>query len=872
MGRGRELAAARRDLAAGWPLLVTGDPGMGKSAFLDELARELAAERELPVCRVRVTDFAEGQSSTITPLRLLDVRGEVCADALARLIGEPPNQLRDAVVRTCRAVFLVDPAVVVVDGVPTGAATHSLLTALSETRSPLLMSPAGPGLPFDKRLAVCHLGPLSRADRQELIRETLAGPSPRQTLEAIERFAGGSPLLARLAGALPAAGSQHGPPRLRVPTGLSDEAGELLDDLAALGIEELPAELAPLLGSATALRELRRFELLHPTGEGDLRLHPLVRSLVVRDWSSAKLQARQTAVTRALFDAAHEHPGAFGDHPAAFVDLVSRSDTVGEFVGPLADQLAQRGRLAELLVLRQVRWARTGEVTLDAPLAVAARETGNPELAAELLTAHVADTTATHAADTTVILELAVTAHHMGRLTDAEGHLATLPSGRGADGWALLTRAAVHCDRGDLRAPGPLLRRAVEAHQVAGDRRGEAWTMFQYGRLCLLRGQAEDAEKLLYAAQEAFHAIGDVRGVAWAATELGRVSFPLGTPDPEALAMARRLHEHEGDRRGAAWAHLWWILAADQPGFPWHNEFSAVAHRFRTVSDRVGLAWALHHHGLALARAGGPDEEKRRAADRLLEKSLSLFETAGCPHGMAWTMLEHALRAPARRFLDADWSAEIRHMFRLVGDEAGEAWVDLAESAPDTAPPYELVRRYPAAVLDAVEWTEDGDLRIPRAARHTQPEPRPDSHDPAGRGPAGRGPDDRGPDATHAHVRLTLLDDAPAQDESARIALQVVPGARHRWSTAPLPALRARATPLTHAEVEPPHAVTVTVRGEGAEFRFTPHRPGHHRLRFTIEDPVTGAVLQQVETEIDVIPSSPGPRAAAPRPEPARRA
>ncbi|WP_458998887.1 hypothetical protein [Streptomyces sp. SD15] len=824
MGRGHELAVARRDLADGRPLLVTGGPGAGRSEFLDVLARELAAERGLPVCRVRVADYAGDRPSEVTLLRLLGASGAEGAGALATLIGRAPEGLMDAVVRACREVFRVRPSVVVVHGLPDGTAPAPLLAALSETESPLLMSSAGPRPPSDPRLAVCRLVSPFPGDGQELVRGGLKHRSERQTLEAIERVAG-------------------------------DEARELLDDLAALGIEELPAELAPLLGSATAMRELHRLELLHATGEGDLRLPPLIRSLVLRGWSGAASQARANAVTRTLFDAAHEHPGAFGDHPATFVDLVSRTDTAGdEFVGPLTDQLARRGRLAELLVLRQVLRARRGDIPLDVPLAVAAREAGRPEPAAQLL--------ATHAPDTAAVLELAVTAHHMGRLGNAEGHLATLPSGRGADGWALLTRAAVHCDRGDLRAPGPLLRRAVEAHQVAGDRRGEAWTMFQYGRLCLLRGQAEDAEKLLYAAQEAFHAIGDVRGVAWAATELGRVSFPLGTPDPEALAVPRRLHEREGDRRGAAWAHLWWILASvDEPGFPWQDEFTAVVRRFRATYDQFGLAWALHHHGLALTRVSG-SEESGREADRLFEESVLLFDIASCPHGRAWTMLEYALRAPARRFLNADWSAEIRHMFRLVGDDAGEAWVDLAESPPGTAPPYELVRRYPAAVLDAVEWTEDGDLLIPRTARHTQPEPRPDSHD----------PDDRGPDATHAHVRLTLLDDAPAQDESARIALQVVPGARHPWSTAPLPALRARATPLTHAEVEPPHAVTVTVRGEGAEFRFTPHRPGHHRLRFTIEDPVTGAVLQQVETEIDVIPSAPGPRAAAPRPEPARRA
>nr|WP_168510730.1 tetratricopeptide repeat protein [Streptomyces sp. S1D4-11]QIY97974.1 tetratricopeptide repeat protein [Streptomyces sp. S1D4-11] len=129
--------------------------------------------------------------------------------------------------------------------------------------------------------------------------------------------------------------------------------------------------------------------------------------------------------------------------------------------------------------------------------------------------------------DHTVLLERAVTAHRRGRLGEAEQHLSALPSDRCADGWALLTRAAVHCDRGDPRAAGPLLRRAVEAHQVAGDRRGEAWAVFLYGRMCLLRGRAEDARRLLGAARETFRAIGEARGVAWASGELARLK-PLG--------------------------------------------------------------------------------------------------------------------------------------------------------------------------------------------------------------------------------------------------------------------------------------------------------------------------------------------------------
>ncbi|MFF1596412.1 tetratricopeptide repeat protein [Streptomyces mirabilis] len=451
--------------------------------------------------------------------------------------------------------------------------------------------------------------------------------------------------------------------------------------------------------------------------------------------------------------------------------------------------------------------------------------------------------------------------------TDAREDAAALSSDRCADGWALLARAAVHCDRGDPRAAGPLLRRAVEAHQVAGDRRGEAWAVFLYGRMCRLRGRPEDARRLLQAARETFRAVGEAPGEAWAAVELARLATRSGSPDPDALAEARRLHERAGDRRGAAWAHLWWTVArADEPGFPWQEEFASVQGRFHEVSDRLGTAWTLHHHALTLARTDGTDgtdrtDERRREADRLFEGALALFEEADCPHGRAWTMLEYALRSPAHRFLNGEWAAEIRHVFHGIGDEAGEAWVDLAEAGPSPGgePPYELACRYPTALLDTLGWTDAGEPLIPRAARDTQPEPRPGFPRPGDR--------DR-PDDSRAHVRLTLLDDAPVPDVPARIALEVVPGPGHPWSTAPLPPLTARATSLGHAEIHPAHGVPA----DGAEFRFTPHRPGSHRLRFTVEDPATGTVLQQVEAEIDVVPSDPAPhRPTAPAPRPSAR-
>ncbi|XES00778.1 hypothetical protein HEP87_60840 [Streptomyces sp. S1D4-11] len=108
------------------------------------------------------------------------------------------------------------------------------------------------------------------------------------------------------------------------------------------------------------------------------------------------------------------------------------------------------------------------------------------------------------------------------------------------------------------------------------------------------------------------------------------------------------------------------------------------------------------------------------------------------------------------------------------------------------------------------------DPLIPRAARDTQPEPRPGFPRPGDR--------DR-PDDSRAHVRLTLLDDVPVPDVPARIALQVVPGPGHPWSTAPLPPLTARAASLGHAEIDPRTASPPTGRSSASP-RTAPARTG----------------------------------------------
>ncbi|MER5829119.1 hypothetical protein ABT086_44875, partial [Streptomyces mirabilis] len=129
VGHIRDLAAARRELETRRLLVVGGAPDADRSAFLDAVAREVADEAGLPVYRFRVADAGERS-------------GEA---------GRTPGEAADAVVEACRGVFVVHPCVVVVDGVPAGAADAvptgtadgsllaGLISAFAESESFLLV-------------------------------------------------------------------------------------------------------------------------------------------------------------------------------------------------------------------------------------------------------------------------------------------------------------------------------------------------------------------------------------------------------------------------------------------------------------------------------------------------------------------------------------------------------------------------------------------------------------------------------------------------------------------------------------------------------------------------------------------------------------
>ncbi|MCH5676895.1 VMAP-C domain-containing protein [Streptomyces gilvus] len=107
-------------------------------------------------------------------------------------------------------------------------------------------------------------------------------------------------------------------------------------------------------------------------------------------------------------------------------------------------------------------------------------------------------------------------------------------------------------------------------------------------------------------------------------------------------------------------------------------------------------------------------------------------------------------------------------------------------------------------------------------------------------------------------VHISLLGEPPVTSVGSRLSLRVVPGPAHPWSdmeTAGRPLLAVTAAPLTPAALEPATALLrPSERDEDAgEFTFVARHPGRHVVRFTVCLERTGTVLQQVETEFDVL-------------------
>ncbi|MFH8988838.1 hypothetical protein [Streptomyces sp. NPDC017940] len=680
----------------------------------------------------------------------------------------------------------------------------------------------------------------------------LDGEADAELLRAAARLVRGTKCrVLALSGTRPR-GLEPGTAGHRVPAGggraaaaLGRAASALLDRLASWAGDDVDAELAvrlshpepgehPLLRAA--FHELCSGGLLRETSPGRYRL--------ARPRPGPRHGVSSASLDRHLLTAALDGRTDLEGGAEVYADLAVRLlrqgvPDGGVLLDLLEPHLVGRQGLFRLLRMKQSLWRHTdGWEPLRTVVAVAVRETGGPLAAMEVLAP---------LATARAIRETAVAQRHAGALDEALATLDELPAATRPDGWALHTRAALLCDKGEPAATERLLRSAIEAHQVRGDVRGEAWAIHHYGRQRLIRGALEEARKHLETARHMFVGLGDRQGRAWSETELGRVLLLHGTHDEAAHVLSKGLglHLSNQDVRGKYWTYVYLALVhAESGALPEAVRLVRDASRhFPTIPDQLGAAWARHF--LAVLPWVGTSATDA-AAIRLFDVRQE-FRRVGCPHGEAWSMLELAeleQRETGRDSAAAGY-AEARRLFELIGDESTRRWTRLLPQCPDTAVPLAG--------------------RPPLTARLTIPEP--------------------GADfawgallqAAHSHVRLTLHDEHSTAGTASRIALRIDPAPDHPWSTraADLPWLTARATPLTAADVEPAHAVTLKPSPrdpDGAEFLFTPRRAGRHRLLFTIEHAATATVLQQVETYIDVTDGTGATPAAMLSPEALRRA
>jgi hypothetical protein len=416
----------------------------------------------------------------------------------------------------------------------------------------------------------------------------------------------------------------------------------------------------------------------------------------------------------------------------------------------------------------------------------------------------------------------------------------------------------VLCDQGHVREADSALQEVATQHERTRSGYGLAWANLRRGRLGLLTElhPSPDTLALLDAARLTFQDVGDERGAAWAATEVARA---LDTQ--EAYDEALAAHRSTEDVRGVFWTAYYSALSLADRGHPEPAmaRLERLTSDFQRLGDTLGMAWSLHQ--LAVLRM----RESRSDVGELLAHAGWLFDKAGCLHGVAWSALEEAMcrimhHGPSPVLL----LANARTAFRELGDHRGLAWALYVKSLVGGTlgtPQATLLKAYRASMRPSefVEFAATWDARNREASAlpHLPPRPLRDfvltsqpTDPPAGRF-YGAGAPQHAP-TSRCHIRLDLLE----ADLGPHVLVRVEPEPGHPWAegAATAPWLTVTATPLTHMGVDPvvAHLRASASPAHGAEFALAPHRPGVHRLRLTVAHEQSGAVLQQVETEIDL--------------------
>ncbi|MER6677060.1 AAA family ATPase [Streptomyces sp. NPDC000983] len=880
-GREREVSELRALLAVDDeqppPLVLHGPAGVGKSALAAVATRDLG----LPVHWITFDDTVDVEG---TLLRLLAECGAPRVPIVRAAVLNDRKFIRE--LRNQCAQYAVDRVLVLDNVGPSNA--EKLRTALRGCPRLRVVATTREASFWPEKARLREVRPLESVDAL-VVSATVAQTAKAEPLTELTLAAAGLPYLARIVGALVKEGLNEVPEGVDGPDALIDLALNrcTLDEYRALEVLTRRESGAPFSLRAA----VHMFRLLPDLRLGEEMLGRLVSRQLVQPWKGEHefvLPTRLISVVRARARRMpHASPSARTNYaqltlhrascmldgerrPTGIISMpfeplspIEVVDEVDEFMTlasresvavsePLATVLAVLGDAHRLVALHR-KWSTP---PINHELASMARELGLPDHARILLK----DDESARA-----VHERAAIEYQSGNLRAALSTLDTRPPD--TDGphvaWYALIRGAVLCDQGNAYDADRLLSFAAQQLDRFKCRRGHGWALFHLARTYLLRGWAAQAEDMLDVAEQELRSIGDQRGLNWIATERIRLPGGLRTdPDGRATLAA---HRKADDLRGVGWTELYLALRYAVVGTMGaaHSTLGQADRSFVTCQDALGSAWARHR----LALFGPTDSEGDMGQWELIHEQ---FQETGCTVGTAWTLLERASRTtpgePARR-LQAMAASE----FRAVSNPRGLAWAEAVRAVlvePGTGPdratlastlPPELPDREQLIQQIAMFCDAGGPLNGHPIPFHARDIPVTVSAGSDLMGDPGVGP--------RCRVRITLLDESPTTGTTARLLLRVSPEPGHPWAAggAAAPWLTATALPLTRATLEPAsaHLVPSEQEAHGAEFDFTPHRTGTHRLRFTIALARTGTVLQQVETELDILDHDrPGDHAA----------